>query len=131
MQDNHRAHAKSGGHEKTGHGMDDGKHGAHGRTMVKNYNINLQSDPATPEAGKPTKLALVVTEQSIGDPITEFDAVHDKLMHLFIVNRNDLSYFAHLHLQLDNSSGIFTVTHTFPESGEYKAWADAKPKGGA
>jgi hypothetical protein len=61
------------------------------------YNINnLQSNSATPEAGKPTRLTLVGTEQNIGDPITEFDTIHDKLMHLIIVNNNDLSsYFGH------------------------------------
>src|SRR5688500_12718815 len=110
MQD-HGMHGK-GNHEKMGHAP------APGRTV--NYNVNLQSNPATPEAGKPARLALVVTEQSIGDPITAFDTVHDKLMHLIIVS-NDLSYFAHLHPQLDNN-GIFTVTHAFPESGGYKMW---------
>jgi hypothetical protein len=37
-----------------------------------------------------------------------------------------------LYLQLNNN-GIFTftVSYTFPEAGEYKMWADAKPRGGA
>lgn len=118
MQD-HGMHGK-GDHEKTGHAP------APGRTA--SYNVNLQSNPAIPEAGKPTRLALVVTEQSIGDPITAFDTVHDRLMHLIVVS-NDLSYFAHLHPQLDNN-GIFTVAHAFPEAGGYKMWADAKPEGG-
>jgi hypothetical protein len=62
-----------------------------------NYNVNAQFDPATPQAGKPTNLRLIVTEQNIGEPIKHFDIIHDKLMHLIIVNREDPSHFAHIH----------------------------------
>ena len=55
-------------------------------TAMTNYNVNVQFDPATPQAGKPTNLSLVVTEQKVGEPIKQFDIVHDKLLHLIIVN---------------------------------------------
>ena len=55
-----------------------------------NYNVNVQFDPATPQAGKPTRLSLVVTEQKVGEPIKQFDIIHDKLMHLIIVSKEDL-----------------------------------------
>ena len=71
-----------------------------------NYNVNVQFDPATPQAGKPTRLSLVVTEQKVGEPIKQFDIIHDKLMHLIIVNKEDLSHFAHIHPKLDNETGI-------------------------
>jgi hypothetical protein len=60
------------------------------------YNVNIQFNPVTPEAGKPTELMLSVTDQRLGDPIKEFELVHDKLMHVIIVGE-DLSYFAHIH----------------------------------
>jgi len=60
-----------------------------------NYNVNVQFDPATPQAGKPTNMSLIVTEQKVGEPIKQFDVIHDKHMHLIIVNREDLSHFAH------------------------------------
>ena len=66
-----------------------------------NYNVNVQFDPAIPQAGKPTRLSLVVTEQKVGEPIKQFDIIHDKLMHLIIVNKEDLSHFAHIHPKLD------------------------------
>src|SRR5215204_4976527 len=94
------------------------------------YNVNVQFDPATPQAGKPTSLSLVVTEQKIGEPIKDFDVIHDKLMHLIIVNKEDLSYFAHIHPELDRESGIFHISHTFAKAGKYKMWIDAKPKDG-
>jgi hypothetical protein len=97
---------------------------------MTNYNINVQFDPPTPQAGKPTNLSLILTEQKVGEPIKQFDIVHDKLMHLIIVNSNDLSYFAHIHPELNKETGIFHITHTFPEAGIYKMWIDIKPKDG-
>jgi len=94
-----------------------------------NYNVNVQFDPATPQAGKPTNLSLVVTEQKFGEPIREFDIIHDKLMHLIIVNREDLSHFAHIHPKLNEETGIFQISHTFAKAGRYKMWIDAKPGG--
>jgi hypothetical protein len=73
---------------------------------------------------------LVVTEQKVGETIKQFDTIHDKLMHLIIVNSEDLSYFAHIHPRLDKETGIFHVAHTFSKAGKYKMWIDVKPKGG-
>ena len=95
-----------------------------------NYNVNVQFDPATPQAGKPTHLSLIVTEQKVGEPIKQFDTIHDKLMHLIIVNSEDLSHFAHIHPKLDKETGIFRINHTFAKAGKYKMWIDTKPKGG-
>jgi hypothetical protein len=98
---------------------------------MTNYNVNVQFDPPTPQAaGKPTHLNLIVTEQKVGVPIKQFDIIHDKLMHLIIVNSEDLSHFAHIHPKLDGETGVFHITHTFSKAGKYKMWIDAKPKGG-
>jgi uncharacterized OB-fold protein len=102
-------------------------------TMVSpsiNYNVNVQFDPPTPQAGKPTNIRLVVTEQKVGEPIKDFDIIHDKFLHLIMVNSKDLSHFVHIHPKLDKETGIFDITHTFPKAGKYKMWIDAKPKGG-
>jgi hypothetical protein len=40
---------------------------------MTNYNVNVQFDPAIPQAGKPTHLNLIVTEQKLGEPIKQFD----------------------------------------------------------
>ena len=95
-----------------------------------NYSVNVQLDPPTPQAGKPTHLNLIVTEQKVGETIKQFDIIHDKLMHLIIANSEDLSHFAHIHPKLDKETGIFHMTHTFAKAGKYKMWIDAKPKGG-
>ena len=95
-----------------------------------NYNVNVQFDPSTPQAGKPTHLNLIVTEQKVGEPIKQFDVIHDKLMHLIIANSEDLSHFAHIHPKLNKETGIFNIVHTFAKAGKYKMWIDTKPKGG-
>lgn len=94
------------------------------------YNVNVQFDPPTPQAGKPTHLSLVITEQKIGEPINQFDIIHDKIMHLIIVNSEDLSHFAHIHPKLNKETGIFHITHTFAKAGKYKMWIDVKPRDG-
>ena len=73
---------------------------------------------------------MVVTEQKVGESIKQFDIIHDKLMHLIIVNSEDLSHFAHIHPKLDKGTGIFHIAHTFSKAGKYKIWIDVKPKGG-
>jgi hypothetical protein len=99
-------------------------------TLTANYNVNVQFDPPTPQAAKLTHLSLIVTEQKVGEPIKDFDVIHDKLMHLIIVNSEDLSHFAHIHSKLDKETGVFSIVHTFSKAGKYKMWIDAKPKGG-
>jgi hypothetical protein len=99
-------------------------------SLTATYNVNVQFDPATPQAAKPTHLSLVITEQKVGEPINQFDIIHDKLMHLIIVNSKDLSHFAHIHPKLNKETSIFHITHTFAKAGKYKMWIDVKPKGG-
>jgi hypothetical protein len=94
------------------------------------YTVNVQFEPPTPQAGKATSLSFMVTEQTLGEPIKQFDIIHDKLMHLIIVNREDLSHFVHIHPKLDKERGIFYIAHTFAKAGKYKMWIDVKPKGG-
>jgi hypothetical protein len=97
---------------------------------MTNYNVNVQFDPATPQAAKPNQLTFMVTEQKIGESIKQFDIIHDKLMHLIIVKSEDLSHFAHIHPKLNKETGIFHIVHTFAKAGKYKMWVDVKPKGG-
>jgi hypothetical protein len=100
----------------------------HQEPFSNQYNVNLQYDSVVPEAGRPTKLTISITEKS-GATVREYELVHDKIMHLIIVG-DDLSYFAHIHPTIESTKASFTITHTFPESGKYKLWVDFKPKGG-
>lgn len=61
-------------------------------------------------------------------PITSFQTVEEKLMHLIVVSK-DLSYFAHIH-PIYKGNGLFVITTRFPTAGEYKLTADFTPAGG-
>ncbi|MCI0694595.1 hypothetical protein L0337_21625 [candidate division KSB1 bacterium] len=124
---NHGApHQMSHAKDKT-HVMEHGEHVDIKGQQTLVYNVNLQTDPTKPMANAATQIAIIVTEQAVGDAIDEFELVHDKPMHLIIV-RDDLSYFDHLHLEPQN--GAFTTAYSFPQAGDYKLWVDVKPKGG-
>jgi len=73
------------------------------------YNVNIRFDPKSPEAGRITELTLSVTDQKLGDPVRQFELVHDKLMHLIIV-AGDLSYFAHIHPTIRDVNDHTTFT---------------------
>ena len=92
---------------------------------VGSYNINFQVAGA-PMAGAECELSFMVTEQRIGEPLEAFELLHDRLMHLIIVDET-LSYFEHVHPAF--TDGAFRITHAFPTAGRYKLWAEAKPQG--
>jgi len=93
------------------------------------YDVDLRYSPTIPNAGTPTQITVSIKEKSTGRPMTDFEKVHDKLMHMIIVGE-DLSYFAHIHPTIDADTGIFSITNNFPEADNYKIWVDLKPKGG-
>jgi hypothetical protein len=109
--------------------MEHGQHRQHHQPAdSKQQDVKIEYDPIVPEAGRLTKLIISVKEKS-GDPVREYELVHEKLMHLIIVG-DDLSYFSHIHPILENKGENFVISHTFPEAGKYKLWVDFKPKGG-
>ena len=94
------------------------------------YNVNLKFEPQIPIARKTTAISINITEQKTGNIITDFETIHDKLMHLIVVSEEDLSYFVHIHPIYETDSNTFTINQIFPESGAYKIWIDFKPKDG-
>ena len=62
-----------------------------------------------------------------GDVMTEFERVHEKLMHLIVV-RDDLTQFQHLHPELDKETGEFSVDLNFEWAGSYQLFADFTPE---
>jgi Heavy metal binding domain len=68
-------------------------------------------------------LSIEVKDPKTGQPVREFEEVHEKLMHLFVVS-SDLGYFAHIHPQNGK------IDLDLPKPGTYKLLADFYPKGG-
>jgi len=63
-----------------------------------------------------------------GHPVTRFDTVHDKAMHLIVVRR-DLSGFQHVHPQL-GPDGTWRVPLRLAGAGVWRAYADFTATGG-
>ncbi len=67
-------------------------------------------------------------EPKTNKPVTQFEVVHEKLFHLFLVG-SDLRYFAHQHPEL-HEDGSFTYQSHLPGGGEYRIVSDVYPAGG-
>lgn len=93
----------------------------------KPYTLEISASPAAPRAGEPTDLTIVVRSRETGKPVTDFEIVHEQLMHFIIVTK-DLSHFAHEH-PVSGKEGRFTHRYTFPFGGEYRLFADVAPRG--
>ena len=84
----------------------------------------------SPDALKPGD--LVTIKLSILNPVTmvqvkQFQTVHEKLIHLFIVSEN-LEFFAHVH-PVSQPDGSFQYQTTLPYPGMYRLLADFYPSG--
>ncbi|MBL0386498.1 hypothetical protein JJB07_07540 [Tumebacillus sp. ITR2] len=80
----------------------------------------------TPQAGQDDRVTFQLLDAN-SKPITAFDTVHEKKLHLIVVSQ-DLSYFNHLHPE-PSTDGLFTQTLNLPQGGRYKLIADVTPTG--
>ncbi|MCT7985436.1 hypothetical protein NG796_19360 [Laspinema sp. A4] len=84
--------------------------------------------PSAIAANQPVALGIEI-QDTAGNPISEFDIVHEKKMHLIVVS-DDLQFFSHIH-PTQNQGGQFQVENIFPSGGNYTLFADYKPRGDA
>ncbi len=90
--------------------------------------LEFSSQPAEIAPGKPFTMTLKIVDAKSGEPVKDFDVVHEKLLHLILVS-SDLGWFNHIHPEY-KGDGVFTVQTTMPRAGGYKLYADYTPKGG-
>ena len=64
-----------------------------------------------------------------GEPITNFEVVHEKQYHLFVISQ-DMAHFQHIHPALQ-PDGTWTIDVTLPKAGYYTVLSDFLPRGGA
>lgn len=91
---------------------------------TENIKVKITSTPKKIEVGNPTQLAFTITEN---DKNVAFDIVHEKKIHLLIVDET-LTWFDHKHTE-EQADGSHTVTETFPYSGKYFVFTDFKASG--
>ena len=79
------------------------------------------------QVGKPVRLRFFVNQKPKGFPVDGLQVEHEKFIHVIGV-RDDLKQFFHVH-PARVSPGMWEVTHTFTEGGNYKLWSDMKYRG--
>ena len=105
-----------------------------GMTLVANlpepaeYPLDLKVEPPQIPSGRDITLEFRVSDPKTGAPVSQFEIVHEKLFHLFIVSQ-DLQYFAHVHPEFGGDA-VFRLKTTLPKPGTYRLLADFYPKGG-
>ncbi len=95
-------------------------------TGKKKWSLMLETEPATPRVGELTTLKGYIQSDD-GTRVTLFDVLHEKLVHLIVVNEG-LDEFAHVHPEV-SSSGSLSVSYMFPKPGNYRLFVDFQPKG--
>ncbi|HEY3744060.1 MAG TPA: heavy metal-binding domain-containing protein [Bryobacteraceae bacterium] len=92
------------------------------------YIVKVRTNPRAIRPGRETELSFEMLDPKTRKRVTEFQIVHEKLCHLFLVSR-DLKSFNHIHPVL-GKDGIFRLPWTFTEPGMYRVLNDYYPKGG-
>lgn len=92
------------------------------------YRLDVRFTPPQIPAQKPVKMEFRLADPKTGAPVKQFDVVHEKLFHLFLVSQ-DLEWFQHVHPE-PGANGVFALTATLPHPGVYRLLADCYPKGG-
>src|SRR5689334_14496138 len=95
---------------------------------IAEYPVMLEMRPAAPRPGQRVRLAFSVRHPKTGSRVTDFELVHEKLYHLFIVSQ-DLQFFVHDHPRLSRG-GVFDYETVFPKTGMYRLLSDFYPRRG-
>jgi hypothetical protein len=77
-------------------------------------------------ATQDTPLSFRINDASSGNPVSFFEKIYEKPMHLIIVDKS-LSYFSHIHPQQTDKG--FSITTQLPKDGIYHLYTDFQPLG--
>ena len=92
------------------------------------YPVEIIPKPRVLKPGHDVELDFRVIDPKTGKTVRDFEIVHDKLFHLFVVSQ-DTSFFAHEHPE-PQSDGTFRFHLTFPKPAAYRVLCDFYPKSG-
>lgn len=91
------------------------------------YPVRITMSPKVVKPGAPVDLSFAVLNPKTKKPVTEFEEVHERLYHMFIVSQ-DLQFFIHEHPQ-NGADSVFRYRATLPRAGMYRVLSDFYPKG--
>jgi len=94
-------------------------HDAHGaEAAVVDYSLRMSPT----QIGRGQERELRFSIDGADGPVTNFDELHERRMHLIVVRR-DGAEFRHLHPEMDES-GTWAIPIRFDQPGAYRAFAD-------
>lgn len=94
---------------------------------AREFHMEIRTAKKPLRAGVPAQLIFEAIDPKTAKPVRNFDLIHEKLFHLFIVS-SDLSVFAHEH-PVKTVGPEFTFEWTFPKPGMYRLMSDYYPTG--
>jgi hypothetical protein len=119
----------AGGHaERDAAGHDAPAARAPGGLQVSERGHTLALEPSALRAGERGELRFRVTDAH-GRAVTAYEREHGKELHLVLASR-DLTVYRHLH-PVRGADGTWSTPVELPRAGDYRAFADFTPAGGA
>ena len=91
------------------------------------YSVEIERPPGI-VAGRPFRLRLTVRHPLSRAVVQDFDLVHEKRFHMFVIGA-DLAHYDHVHPE-QQSDGSWYLDVTLPRSGRYRLYSDFLPSGG-
>jgi len=101
------------------------QHGGNTDQSHRSYSMEITRETPSKVPGQPVSFTYTIKNDQ-GEVLKDFETVHEKKMH-FIVVREDLQNFQHLHPEFNQNSGEWTVDVTFPTDGPYRVFPDFTP----
>lgn len=95
---------------------------------TRDFQLVFRTEPAAVRPGEKIRLFFTFLRPGTREVVKEFEIVHTKRFHLFIVSQ-DLEFFEHIHPTL-RDDGIWTIETTVPKPGYYQVLCDVMPTGG-
>jgi hypothetical protein len=95
---------------------------------VTEYPLHLTVSPQPIRPGEMARLDFDIRNPKTLQPIRDFDVVHERLYHLFVVSQ-DMKFFLHTHPERAGDEN-FHLDLKFPHAGMYRVLSDFYPRGG-
>jgi hypothetical protein len=97
--------------------------------VPEDFDLKIEPTPKSPKPGEKLVLRFSIFNPRTGEQVKEFNVMHEKIFHLFIVSQ-DMSVFQHIH-PVFQPDGSFVVETVLPKAGRYKIYSDIYPATGA
>ena len=105
-------------------------HGSNTNTPIQShrtYSLNMLSSLDNIKPGQSVTVKFDIKDEQ-GNILKDLQVEHTKILH-FIIVRQDLQQFQHIHPDFNQQTGEFTTNVTFPTDGPYRMFADFTPQG--